>query len=655
MGTRPENSNRSDSNAPQPDQTQGAGSAYVSARVARVVQVEPEFATRFIQRTFAEGAEMFGVADPVELEGWTDTASGLGGAFGRIVDGEIEVILTPEPVVELSPGRSSEEAILDLHEDWAMKRIVLRRTGDVGSIIFTSIEILATAKRNLEEQVMGEIRAREQVEAECARLTEQLKLAQAREFGASSEQKLHVSNTGSEADLPSASSAEPERKKKLRLAASGGGRKPLADHLPREEVPHKLKLHECKCEACNSELIELAPTVTEEMYTIPKRHVVRRHVQSNYHCPCCKQFTSAPMPLRLFAGSSYGSPEFVADVATSKYQFGIPLYRQVDMAAASGVPLNRTTLANLMITLGDRLTSLHILLREKLLSQPLIQADETTVQVLKEPGRRPEQQSYFWLFRSGAKAEQQVVVFEYQQTRAGIHALNFLTRDDGSMFSGILQADGYAGYNVVSDATRIACMAHIRRKFVDALKLVPSSSRSDSVAAEIIELIGELYAIERAGKGLSDEELLALRDRDSRPLVARIESWLKEHRDKALPKTALGNAIRYGLQQWPAMRRYLEDARCSIDNNIAERDIKRVVMGRKAWLFADSVDGMEANAVLYSLVQTCIANRVDPYKYFKAVIERMPYARSQTDLESLLPWILKPELDAEADQIKLAA
>lgn len=598
---------------------------------------------------------MVGLADPVELEGWTDTASGLGGTIGRFVDGEFELFYEPEPIVELSPGRGTDEAILDLHKDWVMKRIVLRKTGDVGSIIFTSIEILANAKRKLEEQVADATRAREQAEAECARLTEQLKLAQAREFGASSEQKLQVSSSGSEADLPSASSAEPEPRKKLRLVSSGGGRKPLADHLPREKISHELHPHERKCTACNGELIELAPTVTEEMYTIPKRHVVRRHAQSNYHCPCCKQFTSAPMPLRLFAGSSYGSPEFVADVATSKYQFGIPLYRQVDMAAASGVPLNRTTLANLMITLGDRLTSLHCLLHDELLSQPLIHADETTVQVLKEPGRKPEQQSYLWLYRSGSKAERQVVVFDYQQSRAGFHALNFLTRDDGSMFNGTLQADGYAGYNVVSEVARIACMAHIRRKFVDALKLVPLSQRSDSVAAEIIDMIGELYGIERAGMDLPDDELLALRERDSRPLVARIESWLKEHRDKALPKTALGNAIRYGLEQWPAMRKYLEDARCSIDNNIAERDIKRVVMGRKAWLFADSVDGMEANAVLYSLVQTCIANRVDPYQYFKAVIERMPYARTQADLEALLPWALKQELDTEAAPIKLAA
>ena len=593
--------------------------------------------------------------DPIELEGWTDTASGLSGAIFEDVDGSIFPIFNPEPVVEVSAGRNSDEAILDLHANWTMKRIVLRKKGEVGSILFTSIEVLATEKRKLEKQVADTSRAREHAETECARLTEQLKLAQAREFGASSEQKLQASSHGVEAETPTSSNDETAPKKKLRLAASGGGRKPLADHLPREHVRHELPPNECKCKACNVELTVLAPTITEELYTLPKQHVVRRHAQSNYRCPSCKGFTSASMPLRLFTGSSYGSPEFVSDVATSKYQFGIPLYRQVDMAAASGVPLNRTTLANLMITLGDRLTSLHMLLRDKLLSQPLIHADETTVQVLKEPGRRPEQQSYLWLYRSGAKAEQQVVVFEYQQTRAGIHALKFLTQDNGSMYGGTLQADGYAGYNAVSEAVRIACMAHIRRKFVDALKLVPLSARSDSVAAEAVELIGELYAIERTGKGLSDSELLELRNRDSRPLVARIESWLKDQRDKVLPKTALGNAIRYGLEQWPAMKKYLDDGRCSIDNNIAERDIKRVVMGRKAWLFADSVDGMEANAVLYSLVQTCLANHVDPYRYFKAVIERMPYAKSQADLEALLPWALRQDLDTEAEPVKLVA
>jgi len=620
--------------------------------------VEPEFARRFIQRTFSEGAELVSMADPVELEGWTDKASGLGSPIFRMVDGEVvEVFEMPEPVVELSPGRNPDEAILDLHKDWSMKRIVLRNTGDVGSIIFTSIDLLAAAKRNLEKQVAEASRARELAEAECARLAEQLKLAQAREFGPSSEQNPQTSSADSVADsLPDSDhKPEPACTKKPRFGASNGGRKPFADHLPREEIRHALEPHECKCNSCSGELIELAPTVTEEMYTIPKQHVVRKHAQANYFCPCCKEFTSAPMPRRMFTGSSYGSPEFVADVATSKYQFGIPLYRQVDMAAASGVPLNRTTLANLMITLGDRLTSLHELLRDELLTQPLINADETTVQVLKELGRKPEQQSYLWLFRSGAKAERQVVVFKYQQTRAGVHALNFLTREDGSIYNGKLQTDAYAGYNSVSEAVRIACMAHIRRKFVDALKLVPLSARSDSLAAEIIEMIGELYAIEREGNGLSDEELLALRSRNSRPLVDRIEAWLKEHRDKALPKTALGNAIRYGLEQWPTMKRYLDDPRCSIDNNIAERDIKRVVMGRKAWLFADSVDGMEANAVLYSLVQTCIANGVDPYKYFKAVIQKMPYAKSLADLEALLPWALKEELNTETDPLKLAA
>jgi hypothetical protein len=243
MGARPENPIWSNGNAAQPDQAQGLGSAYVSARVARVIQVEPEFATRFIQRTFSEGAEGFSPADPIELEGWTDKASGLGGAFCRRVGGEIvELFTKPESVVELSPGRSPDEAILDLHENWLMKRIVLRKTGDVGSIIFSSIELLADAKRKLEEQVADASRAREEAETECARLTEQLKLAQAREFGSSSEQKQQTSNAGIETDSPAASIDEPEPKKTPRLAASGGGRKPIADHLPREPVPHRLEV-----------------------------------------------------------------------------------------------------------------------------------------------------------------------------------------------------------------------------------------------------------------------------------------------------------------------------------------------------------------------------------------------------------------------------
>jgi len=354
-------------------------------------------------------------------------------------------------------------------------------------------------------------------------------------------------------------------------------------------------------------------------------------------------------------GSSYGSPEFVADVAVSKYQFAIPLYRQVEMATANNVPLNRTTLANLMMDLGDRLVPLHQYMREELLTQQLIHADETTVQVLKEPGRRPEQKSYLWVYRSGAKAQHQVVVFDYQPTRAGAHALNFLTRDDGTTFSGTLQADGYAGYNVVSDVVRVACMAHIRRKFVEALKAVPAGRGEGSIATELIDMIGELYGIERDGKGLKDDELLALRDRDSRPIVLRIETWLKENRDKVLPKSALGSAIRYALDQWPAMVRYLENPHSAIDNNVIEREVKRVVMGRKAWLFADSVNGMHANAVLYSLVQTCIANGVDPYKYFVTVIERYPKAKEPGDMQALLPWALKAELSPDTALLKMAA
>ena len=163
----------------------------------------------------------------------------------------------------------------------------------------------------------------------------------------------------------------------------------------------------------------------------------------------------------------------------------------------------------------------------------------------------------------------------------------------------------------------------------------------------------------RAGYGtqasLNDDELLKLRNQDSKPVLLKIETWLKDHRDKVLPKLALGNAIRYALDHWPAMGRYLENARSAIDNNIVERDIKRVVMGCKAWLFSDTPNGMHANAVLYGFVQTCIANEIDPYRYLVTVIKRFPAARTSDDVLALLPWALKVELAAGFERLKMAA
>lgn len=616
--------------------------------------VEPEFATRFVQLPPDQNNGESSLADPVELDGWVDSATVLGQQIFEQVD-ERWVYRDPEPVVELCPGRSEDEAVLDLHSDFLLRRVVLRRTGAVGSVLFDAVRLLATKASLLEAQLASTALSVKEREAELTRLNEQLALERARQFGASSEQKLPESDQPAAPIEPPQEPPVPEPAKKLRLAASGGGRKPLADHIPREDVRHQLEPEARVCKTCQGPLVELAPTITSELYTIPKRHVVRRHIQANYRCRCCEVNTSVTMPKRMFPGSSYGSPEFVADVAVMKYRFGMPLYRQVEMADAQGVPLNRTTLANLMIGLGDRLVALTAFMRDELLLQQLIHVDETSVQVLKEPGRRPEQKSYLWVYRSAENAERQIVLFDYQETRAGAHALNFLTREDGSIFNGTLHADGYAGYNVLSEVVRVACMAHIRRKFVDALKAVPAHMRNASVATEVIDMIGQLYGIERDGKGLKDEELLALRTRDSRPIVLRIEEWLREHRDKVFPKSALGVAIRYALDQWPAMVRYLDNAQSAIDNNIVEREIKRAVMGRKAWLFSDTPAGMHANAVLYSLVQTCLANGIDPYRYLVTVIEKFPAAKTSDDVRALLPWALKSELVSEPASFKMAA
>lgn len=500
----------------------------------------------------------------------------------------------------------------------------------------TLVEALMTYE--LEVRSLGD--SLERARARTEQLEEQVRLAQTREFGTSSEQRPSGEQAAHPTRVPSPDAVQ----RKPKLVASNAGRKPLPDHLQRDEVRIELAPEQRRCDDCNGPLTELSPDVSEELYVVPAQFRVRRSICSNYVCRCCSKITKAPAPKRMFAGTSYGSPELVSHVAIAKYQFGIPLYRQVEMAGAQNIPFNRTTLANLMITAGDRLTSIYQYMREDLINQPVIHADETVLQVLKEPGRAPQSTSYLWAYRSTAKADHQVVLFDYQQTRAGSHAKEFLKDANGKEYAGTLHTDGYAGYNRLDASKRVACMAHIRRKFVKIIDSLPDDQKSLTAAGEVLELIGHLYGIEREGKDLPDDQLLELRARNSKPLVAAIKNWLIEHRDIALPKSALGRAIQYALDQWPAMEGYLDDARSPIDNNIIEREIKQVVIGRKNWLFSDTPDGAYANAVLYSLVLTSRANGIDPYRYLVTVISRLPQVKSAGEVEALMPWNLKREL-----------
>jgi len=275
-------------------------------------------------------------------------------------------------------------------------------------------------------------------------------------------------------------------------------------------------------------------------------------------------------------------------------------------------------------------------LRQKLLEQEILHADETTIQVLKEPGRAAESESFMWLYRTGCVGPP-IVLFEYQPTRSGEHPKRFL---EG--FKGYLHVDGYAGYHEIPDVILAGCWGHVRRKFDEALKGLPASRRKTggTKAQEALDQINRLFAIERELKGLSPEERLKARNLRSRPVVEEFRKWLGDVMAAILPKSLFGVAVKYALNQWEKLVRFLEDGRIEISNNRAERSIKPFVIGRKNWLFANTPKGAHASAIIYSIVETAKENLLDPYAYLTHLFEKLPNmdCNSIEALDQLLPW-----------------
>lgn len=482
-------------------------------------------------------------------------------------------------------------------------------------------------------------------------MTEQLVRLRQEQFGVSSEQ---VALLNSDEVVANDETETPPVIKKPRLV-SNAGRKPLPAHLPREEVNCDLTEAEQKCSGCDQPMKFVGEESTERLDIIPAQLVVKRFIAKKYVCRCCNKFTVAPIPKSVIPGSSFGSSSVLADIAVNKYQFALPLNRLTYMYDRAGMSINRTTLANLMISLADRLTPVYERFREILLRQDVIHADETTLQVLKEPGRDPQSQSFMWQYCSSQHAAQPLAMFEYQPTRAGAHALKFLTAPDGKVFNGYLQVDGYAGYNTIQAAARVGCMAHVRRKFVEVLQSIPTANAKDSIAQQPIGLIQKLYAIEARMKTEAVSERKRVRQMQSIPILNQLKAWLDEHVKLVAPKSLLGKAIHYALGQWSYVIRYVENGLLSIDNNIAERSIKNLVIGRKNWLFSTSVDGAYATAVLTTMVQSAILNKLDPYQYLVQVLHKLPYAKSEKDFEEMMPWNVKAGLDVADSQARLAA
>lgn len=426
------------------------------------------------------------------------------------------------------------------------------------------------------------------------------------------------------------------------------GRKPLPSWIPRREILHDLPEAQKVCSHDGTRLERIGEETSEQLEFIPAQVEVLRHIRPKYACPTCKTgVKTAPPPLQLIP-KSLASPSLLAFIAVSKYADALPLYRQEKMLTRIGVELSRATLAHWMVKLGDALQPVMNLMREDLLSLDLLACDETRYQVLKEPGKRAESQSYLWAQYGGTEARP-ILLFDYDPSRSGEVPKRLL---EG--FSGTLQTDGYAGYDAVvsgNGLTHIGCWAHARRKFVDAQrgqgknrKKGQKKRTKQSKAQQGIEWIDKLYRIERQLQGKSPEERARVRQEHAKPIVKKIRLWLDTSVGQVPPQSLVGKALMYLDKQWPKLIRYLDDGRVPIDTNRVENAIRPFVLGRKNWMFADTQRGAHASANLYSVIETAKANGLEPYAYLRHLFQELPKATTLEQIEKLLPHQIDPQV-----------
>lgn len=333
---------------------------------------------------------------------------------------------------------------------------------------------------------------------------------------------------------------------------------------------------------------------------------------------------------------SIASSSAIAYVMSEKFVKGIPLYRQEQECKRMGVELSRQTMANWMIQSSNRwLKPVYNRMREHLLQKEILHADETTLQVLREPGRNADTNSYMWLYRTG-KDEPPIILYDYQTTRAAKHPIKFL-KD----FKGYLHTDGYEGYNLVPEVKLVGCWVHARRYFIEALKAMPPKRDNiPTLTEEGLDFCNKLFEVERKLHDLTDAERYEQRLVKSKPFVDKFKDWLKYQKPRVLPGSLIGRAIQYCLNQWDKLSAFLLDGRLELDNNRSERSIKPFVIGRKNWLFSNTPKGAVSSATIYSIVETAKENNLIPFEYLKYLFDNLPNI-DITDikvLDEFMPW-----------------
>ena len=425
------------------------------------------------------------------------------------------------------------------------------------------------------------------------------------------------------------------------------GRKPLPDNLPRIEVIHDIAESQKQC-ACGAPLSRIGEEVCEKLDIIPAKVQVIRHIRYKYACKGCEGVESeaptvliAPAPPQLVP-KSMATAGLLAHIVVSKFEDALPFHRQSKQFARMGIDLPRATLCNWARQVAEKASPLADLMGRLIREGPIVGIDETTVQVLMEPGRSDSQKSYMWVFRGG-EPDRPVLSYQYHPTRAGSVPLNYL---EG--FKGYVQTDGYIGYDALGrkpGIVMLGCWAHARRKFHDVLQAAGAQISQRRLAAEeALEFIKKLYQIEKEArlKALPAPALCELRQEQAKPILEEFKNWLDEKAPLTPPGGLLGKAIGYTLNQWSRLIVYLQDGRLRPDNNLVENAIRPFVVGRKNWLFSGHPRGAAASALFYSLIETAKANGLKPYAYIRYLFDQLILAKTEEDYRNLLP----PYMDA---------
>ena len=520
------------------------------------------------------------------------------------------------------------------------------------------ILLMQKQQSKLEEKISG-LQKKQQVLEEKnkelefinALLSDRLSIAQRKRFGSSSEkyadgyEQMNLFNEAEniadiEAEEPVMEEICPKPYK--RKKRKGKKEQDLSAYPITETIHYTLNGEDGFCPECGTAMKEVTTEITKTLKFVPAHFEVLEEVVHVYSCPKCSAMERAQKPQPFLKGS-IATPSLVAGIMNAKYVNGMPLARQEREFKRYDLNISAKTMANWIILCAQRfLEPLYNKMKDVFLQSHYAHCDETRIQVLDEPEQKSETQNWMWVYMLDGNSDgPKMVLFQYERTRGGYHPKEFL---DG--YSGYLTTDGYQSYHNLPEQIRVTgCMAHSRRRFEECLtilkKQLTKEQLKQTIAYQAMERIAMLYKIEELMKNEPPEKKYEVRQTQAKPLVDAYFAWLHTFEEDVDRSSKIGDAILYALNQEKYLRRYLEDGHLSIDNNECERSIKNFAIGRRNWLFAKSIKGATASAIVYSITETAILHGLRPYDYLAYVMEKISQAPQFGDdsyLNDLLPW-----------------